>query len=387
MTNDHLDHLENSRTKLLNAIGQFDNLTLVLPPGNIGDRLIHAGTERLLSGISFREIAIRNVPDSCGDTALLGGCGGWCGAFHGVPECLPLLEARFDRVIVMPSSFDTTVDSVKRALSNSRALIFAREQVSYEQIRALCDAALAHDCAFFFDYAPYQQAGQGVLTAFRTDHESAFQTVPSENQDISVLCNSLDEWLWTIARHELIRTDRAHVTIAGAMLGKRVEYLASSYHKLPAIVDYALRHFPVTRLPEDWAASADASTDQLTDTGRLRVLAESIASIVPREATFLLVDDNQIGSFPVDNRIRLPFLERDGVYWGAPPDDDTAIKELERMRNTGATFAVFPWTSFWWFDYYGGFSSYLHSKFQCVIENDSLVVFDIRTPGGIDRRA
>lgn len=384
MANNHLETLESSRTKLLGAIGQPDNLTLVLPHGNIGDELIRAGTEQLLFGVPVRKITIDAVSNSSGKMALLGGSGGWCGPFHGLSECLPLLEARFDRVIIMPSSFDTAVAPVRRALSNSRAIIFAREWVSYERIRTLCDAEIAHDCAFFFDYAPYQQEGKGTLSAFRTDRESVFQAVSSENRDISVLCNNLDEWLWTIAHHELVRTDRAHVTIAAAMLGKRVEYVASSYHKLPAIVEYSLKHFPVKQLPNDFVTSASNPTDRLTDTGRLRILVENIESIVPREASFLLVDDNQLGPFPMDSRIRVPFLERDGVYWGAPPDDDTAIEELERMRARGASFAVFSWPAFWWLDYYSGFSRYLRSKFTCVIENDSFVIFDLRTPCGID---
>ena len=184
---------------------------------------------------------------------MIGGCGGWCHAFHGLHSCLPLLEDRFKRVIIMPSSFDTAVESVRCALSQSRALVFARENVSYEKIKSLCAAELAHDCAFYFDFTPYRQTeGQGTLVAFRTDRESAFTTVPAANTDISVTCGNLDDWLQTIARHDLIRTDRAHVAIAGALLGKRVEYLPSNYHKLPAIIEFALSEFPITRLHEDW---------------------------------------------------------------------------------------------------------------------------------------
>ena len=42
-----------------------------------------------------------------------------------------------------------------------------------------------------------------------------------------------------------MRTDRAHVMIAAAMLGKPVEYAASNYHKLPAIAEWSLDAFPV----------------------------------------------------------------------------------------------------------------------------------------------
>jgi hypothetical protein len=42
------------------------------------------------------------------------------------------------------------------------------------------------------------------------------------------------------------------VMIAAALLGKSVDYGTSSYHKVPAIADYALRLFPVRRVePED----------------------------------------------------------------------------------------------------------------------------------------
>jgi hypothetical protein len=35
--------------------------------------------------------------------------------------------------------------------------------------------------------------------------------------------------------------------IAGALMGKRVEYCSSVYHKVPAIAEYALKGFRVTR--------------------------------------------------------------------------------------------------------------------------------------------
>jgi hypothetical protein len=45
-----------------------------------------------------------------------------------------------------------------------------------------------------------------------------------------------------------VKTDRAHVMIAAALLGKVVDYWTSSYHKVPSIADYALKAFPVRRI-------------------------------------------------------------------------------------------------------------------------------------------
>ena len=59
-------------------------------------------------------------------------------------------------------------------------------------------------------------------------------------------------------------------------------------------------------------------------------------------------------------------------------DDETAIRELERLRRSGASFLAFAWPAFWWLDYYSEFSGYLRAKFPCLLENKHLVVFDLR---------
>ena len=163
-----------SRNKLMGAIAGSHDITFLRPPGNMGDHLIHAGTRRLLAGIHYTEFDISQAERVRGHTALIGGSGGWCGPFHDLPAYLPVIEANFERVIVLPSSFDTKVGSVRRALVNTKGLIFARENVSFNLIRDLCRAELALDCAFFFDFGPYRNVvGEGRLSAFRTDGEAA----------------------------------------------------------------------------------------------------------------------------------------------------------------------------------------------------------------------
>jgi exopolysaccharide biosynthesis predicted pyruvyltransferase EpsI len=243
-------NIEASRAKLLNLFGGSPDLVFIRGAGNLGDELIWAGTRQLLSGLSYREIHVRELKETSGHTALFTGGGGWCEPFHRMPTFLPIAEQRFQMVIILPTSFDINQKTVRTTLEKTNAMVFARELVSYQQIRTLCNADLAHDCAFFFDYDEYIQNGEGMLNAFRTDAESINMALPEGNNDISKTCSSLDEWLRTIGRHDIIRTDRAHVMIAGAMLGKRVEYLPSSYHKVPAIADYALKNYPVTRITE-----------------------------------------------------------------------------------------------------------------------------------------
>ena len=64
---------------------------------------------------------------------------------------------------------------------------------------------------------------------------------------------------------------------------------------------------------------------------RVQQAARDIGSLIPMGGAFILVDEDcwKTDSF-LSGRKRIPFLERDGQYWGRPPDDVTAIQELER---------------------------------------------------------
>ena len=116
------------------------------------------------------------------------------------------------------------------------------------------------------------------------------------------------------------------------------------------------------------------------DARRLRLAREEILRLVPKADTFVLVDEEHLrGTLP--HRQALPFLERDGQYWGPPADDATAIAELERLRCQGAKSVVFVWTTFWWLDHYGEFQQHLRSHYRCLREDEFVVAFDLSIAG------
>jgi hypothetical protein len=111
---------------------------------------------------------------------------------------------------------------------------------------------------------------------------------------------------------------------------------------------------------------------------QVRAAAKTLAAAVPRDALLILADENQLRAKIVPHHATVPFLERGGQYWGPPADDASAIRELERLRQTGAQFFAFAWPAFWWLNYYTGFTRYLRSHFRAALENEILIVFDLR---------
>lgn len=116
----------------------------------------------------------------------------------------------------------------------------------------------------------------------------------------------------------------------------------------------------------------------------MQMETQHIALVIPPENKFILVNENMWAPESVAGRIAVPFLERDGQYWGEPENDQIAIQEVERMRGCGSSFMVFSPPGFWWLDYYAQFHRYLRLEYQCVMDDDRLVVFDLRKPASGD---
>ena len=111
---------------------------------------------------------------------------------------------------------------------------------------------------------------------------------------------------------------------------------------------------------------------------RIQLTADELANIIPKENKFILVDQEQLRELMALGKQAIPVLECSGQYWGPPADDQTATRELTRLRQSGAKFLVFAWPAFWWLDFYSDFEQYLQSRFSCVLKNDRVVVFDLR---------
>ena len=116
---------------------------------------------------------------------------------------------------------------------------------------------------------------------------------------------------------------------------------------------------------------------------RLRSVALEIEKTVPSGDRLILVDEDQLEFRKGGNEQRMiPFLERDGQYWGRPADDETAIHELERLRKAGAKHIVFAWPAFWWLDYYSKFEQHVRARYARVFHNDRLIIYNLKSASG-----
>jgi len=146
----------------------------------------------------------------------------------------------------------------------------------------------------------------------------------------------------------------------------------------PALVgdlEHALERLPAIRRP---VRSLYRSLERSAHRRRWRQLALRIEAATTPADVLLLAGDCWFEHPGVVERRTLPFLERDGQYNGLPADGDGAVDELRRMQRQGATHIVFAQPAFWWLDYYGELAAHLARIADRVIDDPSLVLFDLR---------
>lgn len=215
-------------------------------PGNWGDGLIRHGTLKFFNDIhlDFTEVSIKDLrqlqttkiyrswrhPFGKKATVIYGGGGAWCKLWNHSIKYINELQNRYN-IIVLPSTYESSYTA-------ANTLFFARDK--FESLHNMPQAFFCHDMAFYIgsDFTSNIK-GQGTGYYFRTDKESTGKIIiPENNQDISLKGNHLSEvssFFEAIDQFESIHTDRLHVCIAGALLGKKVHLYPGSYFKNRAL--------------------------------------------------------------------------------------------------------------------------------------------------------
>jgi hypothetical protein len=257
-----MDHLDFWKRRTLFGRAMADFLRrhnpislLVEMHGNIGDHLIWMGTRDFLSqnNIRFKEISISRIgKENHEGILLIPGSGAWDTRWH---EWLPDLAVRaaagFEKVIVLPSSYEPTVPIVRTCLELPNVYAFARETSSFRHIQHFGRSAPFFDLALYHHrFTPGRRRPRGFgnhrLVALRCDSGSllaknSYAPNLKVNNDISLTLPDLDSWLDAIDAASSIVTDRLHIAVASILLGKELIYLDPYSKKLSTYFDFVFR--------------------------------------------------------------------------------------------------------------------------------------------------
>jgi glycosyltransferase involved in cell wall biosynthesis len=121
----------------------------------------------------------------------------------------------------------------------------------------------------------------------------------------------------------------------------------------------------------------EASWERASYFHQLQAAINDLETLLPAKATLILMDEGRwaVGE-TLSGRTVIPFLERDGYYNGVPDNDQTAIRELERLRSErGASYLAIAWPAFWWINHFTAFAEHVRSRYTLLISNSQLVIF------------
>jgi len=109
----------------------------------------------------------------------------------------------------------------------------------------------------------------------------------------------------------------------------------------------------------------------------MRAARTELYRLIPVDESFILVDEEQLRPGLRHRRV-LPFLEKNGIYWGPPADGATAVSELIRLRASGIRRVVFLWSTLWWLEHYEALRSHLETHAKLEHRSSALVIYELQ---------
>ena len=113
---------------------------------------------------------------------------------------------------------------------------------------------------------------------------------------------------------------------------------------------------------------------------RVDCLRTAARDRTPRDAVVLVVSrgDEELVAVPERQAWHFPQAD-DGAYAGHHPGTSAeAIAHLERLRERGASHLLFPYTAFWWLEYYSGLRSHLAERYREIFRDDSCLLYSLQ---------
>lgn len=256
-------------TQLLRVLGGLKKFTYIANPGNMGDMMIAKATYDFLDDNGFDYEVYEYQSGRTLDTVVYGGGGIWVKDLYlNSDEYLEIFK-RAKRIVILPSS----VFECKRLIDvmDKRFTVFAREKQTYDYLVAQNTGAeiiLDHDMALRLKETcvmgpldvHYKRVWNKIRHKLpkrqryaifaRTDVEKSSKL--KSDLDLSSCTGSLTMtkaeadagtklMMASVVGYKKIVTDRLHVGIAAALMGRQLQWHDNSYGKVSAVYENSLQ--------------------------------------------------------------------------------------------------------------------------------------------------
>jgi len=262
MINNNLNEIDNI-IPFLQAKYSKKKIIYFPNPGNAGDRLIVYGTLEVFKKANLDWDFYDKNKNYKNQLLFYAGGGNLVGLYR---DCKAFIN-RFknnNELVILPH----TIKDEDLLLSNlgNNITFFCRERKSFEYVNKVFkykeNVYLSKDLAFYIPTSildKYKSNGKGTCNLLRLDGEKTNIKIPSDNIDLSItvlpkgptrwLCNDpkdieniSDKIFKYISNYETVITNRLHLAIAGALIGKKVIFYANSYYKNEAVYNYSIKN-------------------------------------------------------------------------------------------------------------------------------------------------
>ncbi|PSN18517.1 hypothetical protein C7271_12110 [filamentous cyanobacterium CCP5] len=286
--------METNIAEYLKSLPKHEPVYYFPNPGNGGDSLIACATFQMLDELGLKyKLFLPSKHDPAGKTLICYPGGNFISRYPNTRNFLNQYHEIAKKIIIFPSTIYGHEDLLAQLGSNID--IFTREKVSHDFVRKNAPRVnlfLSDDMAFFLDVQkalrqipvlfssfttmtiPSRRIQKGnlfefqyflenlngdkdgkILNAFRTDQEKTNIEIPSGNLDIAEKFSygttkrratyAAYRLLKFLNQYDEIRTSRLHTCIAGALLGKKVEFYPNNYFKCEAVYKFSIQdRFP-----------------------------------------------------------------------------------------------------------------------------------------------
>ena len=238
--------------------------------GNAGDSFIALATLQVFDELEL-DYEICKPTEVFEDQIILYGGGGSLIRKYNRCRNFLLYNQEKNDIVILPHSFND-IDPLLAILSE-KVILIARENISYDYIKSKSkhpdNCLLSGDMAFYIkNIDRYKNTSCiGECNAFRFNDELSDSDrhieVPEGNKDISVdfhrhifmnchlsddintqvkknLSIATDNIFSYLSKFQVVNTNRLHVGIAAALLGKTVNLYRGSYHKIAGVYEFSI---------------------------------------------------------------------------------------------------------------------------------------------------